>query len=68
MSDTTYKMIEIVGTSKESVAKAINNGIERASKTLHGLSWFQVSEIRGGIEKGKVDTYQVIMKVGLKLD
>ena len=68
MSDETYKLIEIAGTSSESLQGAIENGVARASKTLHGLSWFQVGEIRGRLDGDKVAEYQVIMKVGVKLD
>lgn len=68
MSDETYKLIEIAGTSSDSLQGAIENGVARASKTLRGLSWFQVGEVRGRIDDDKVAEYQVIMKVGVKLD
>jgi flavin-binding protein dodecin len=63
----TYKIIEIVGTSTESYEKAIKNAIEEASHSLKGLSWFEVSQMRGGIKDGKVDEYQVVLKVGFRL-
>ncbi len=63
----TYKIIEIVGTSTESYEKAIKNAIEEASHSLKGLSWFEVNQMRGGIKDGKVDEYQVILKVGFRL-
>jgi flavin-binding protein dodecin len=63
----TYKIIEIAGTSTESYEKAIKNAIEEASKTLKGLSWFEVNQMRGGIKDGKVDEYQIILKVGFRL-
>lgn len=68
MSDKTYKKIEIVGTSKESVSRAIQNGIEKASKSLHGMDWFEVEEIRGRIEDGRPSQYQVTLKIGFRLD
>ncbi len=66
--DSTYKIAEIVGTSPTGVDDAIRNGLARASQTLHGLDWFEVTEVRGHLEEGKVAHYQVGMKVGFKLD
>lgn len=63
-----YKMIEIVGSSANSSDEAIRLAIERASKTLHNLDWFEVQEIRGHIVGGKVGHYQVRLKVGFRLD
>jgi hypothetical protein len=66
--DPTYKKIEVVGTSGESFARAVSNAVGKASKTLHGLNWFEVTEMRGRIEGGKVIQYQVSVKLGMKLD
>ncbi|MDA1195583.1 MAG: dodecin family protein [Planctomycetota bacterium] len=63
-----YKKIEIVGISKESLSDAINVAIERAADTLHGLSWFEVGELRGRIDEGRVAEYQATVKVGFRLD
>lgn len=63
-----YKMIEIVGSSTASSDEAIALAIEKASKTLHHLDWFEVQEIRGHIVAGKVGHYQVKLKVGFRLD
>ncbi|MDQ6697408.1 MAG: dodecin family protein [Actinomycetota bacterium] len=68
MSDHTYRLTEIVGTSPESVERAIANGLERASQTLRNLDWFEVKELRGNLIDGQVDHYQVTMKVGFRLD
>lgn len=67
MSGSTYKKIEIVGTSDESLTDAIGNGIRKAAKSVEQLSWFEVIEIRGRIEDGEVNEYQVSMKLGLKV-
>lgn len=67
MTGDTYKKIEIVGTSMESVTEAISNAILKAAKTVDELSWFEVVEIRGRIEDGEVAEYQVAMKLGLKV-
>jgi dodecin len=63
-----YKLVEIVGTSDDSFAKAVSAGVERASESLRNLDWFEVTELRGRISNGKVSQYQVKMKVGFRLD
>ncbi|GGO47789.1 MULTISPECIES: dodecin [Streptomyces] len=68
MSDHTYRVTEIVGTSHEGVDQAIRNGIERASQTLRGLDWFEVTQVRGHIEDGQIQHYQVGLKVGFRLE
>ena len=68
MSEHTYKLVEIVGSSPHSVDEAISNAIERASQTLKHLDWFEVTEIRGHITDGKVAHYQVKLKVGFRLE
>lgn len=68
MSDRTYALTEIVGTSRDGLDQAIRNGVERASKTVRHLDWFEVTEIRGYVRDGKVDHYQVGMKVGFRLE
>ena len=68
MSDATYKVTEVVGTSTDSIQQAVRNGISRASDTLRNLDWFQVTEIRGHIVDGDVGHFQVTMKIGFKLE
>ncbi|TWP35731.1 dodecin [Leekyejoonella antrihumi] len=68
MTAHTYRVTEIVGTSSESVDDAIASAIGRASKTLHGLDWFEVTQIRGHIEDGAVGHLQVGLKVGFRMD
>ncbi|MFJ9697124.1 dodecin [Kitasatospora sp. NPDC101183] len=68
MSEHVYRVTEIVGTSTESVDAAIRNGVERASRTLRNLDWFEVSQVRGHLEDGRVKHYQVCMKVGFRLE
>ncbi len=67
MEQKTYKIIELVGTSKDSYDAAIKNAVAQASKSLSALSWFEVVQMRGGIKDGKLDEYQVIVKVGFRL-
>ena len=68
MSGETYRVIEIVGTSTESVSDAIRNAIVRANQTLRHLDWFEVINTRGYIEDGAVAHFQVQLKVGFKLE
>ena len=68
MTDRTYRVTEIVGTSPESVETAVRNGIRRAAATLRHLDWFEVKEVRGQIEDGEVAHFQVTMKVGFRLE
>ena len=68
MADHVYRVTEIVGTSSEGLDAAIRNGVSRAAQTLHGLDWFEVTEIRGWIDNGEVGHFQVTMKIGFRLD
>ena len=68
MADHVYSISEIVGTSKVGIDDAVRGALERASKTLRNLDWFEVSEIRGHIDKDQVSHFQVTMKVGFRLD
>jgi flavin-binding protein dodecin len=68
MSNHTYRVTDIVGTSPEGVDQAIRNGIERASQTLRNLDWFEVTEVRGQLDGGQIAHWQVTMKVGFRLD
>lgn len=68
MSERTYRVTEIVGTSTDSVQQAIRNGIGRAGETLRHLDWFEVTEIRGSIVDGEVSQFQVGLKVGFRLE
>ena len=68
MSNRTYRVTELVGTSPDGVEQAIQNAISRASETLRHLDWFEVTEIRGHIRDGQVDHVQVGLKVGFRLE
>ncbi|HUQ54238.1 dodecin [Lentzea sp.] len=68
MSDSIYRITEVVGTSPESVQQAIRNGISRVSRTVRNVEWFEATEIRGQVENGDVKAFQVTLKVGFKLE
>jgi flavin-binding protein dodecin len=68
MSEPVYKVVEIVGTSEQSISKAIDNAVAKAAGTLRRLGWFEVGQIRGNIADGKVHHHQVTLKVGFTLE
>ena len=68
MSNRTYRVTEIVGTSTEGLDDAIRNGIARASQTVRHLDWFEITEVRGQVVDGAVEHFQVGMKVGFRLE
>lgn len=67
MPDRTFKLVELVGVSNESVQQAVRNAIKRASVSLKGMSWFEVTEIRGLIADSDVSQFQVSLKVGFRI-
>ena len=68
MTNRTYRVSEIVGTSDQGVDQAISNGIERAAQTLRHLDWFEMTQVRGQIKDGQVEHFQVGLKVGFRLE
>jgi flavin-binding protein dodecin len=68
MSEHTYKILELVGSSPHGIQAAVENAISRAGKTLRNLRWFEIVETRGHIEDGKIGHWQVTIKVGFTLD
>ena len=67
MQDKVYKIIELVGASSTSIEDAVQSAIARANQTLKNLDWFEVIETRGLIQDGKVNQFQVKLKVGFRL-
>lgn len=68
MTNHTYSISEIVGTSGQGVDEAVRNGISEAAKTLRNLDWFEVKEIRGHLEDGQVKDWQITIKLGFRLE
>ena len=68
MADSIYSISEIVGSSTEGIDDAIKGAVARASKTLHNLDWFEVTNMRGRIENDELAHFQVTLKVGFRLD
>jgi dodecin len=67
MGETVFKGVEMVGTSEQSFSHAIEVAVTRARQTLRELSWFVVEEMRGGLQKGRLE-YQVTLRVFFKLE
>jgi hypothetical protein len=65
---STYKIVEIAGTSPDSIAEAMRSGVRRASQTLREVDWVEVVNIRGHVEGGELAHFQVEMKVGFRLE
>jgi len=68
MSGHVYRVTEVVGSSSEGVDDAVRTAVARAAESLRGLDWFEVTEVRGRIEGGRIAEYQVGLKVGFRLD
>ena len=68
MSDHIYKKIELVGSSPDGFDAAVQNALARASETIRNMRWFEVVETRGQIEEGRINHWQVTLKVGFTLD
>ena len=68
MADHVYKIIELVGTSPEGVSQAVDNALERASRSVRNIRWFETSTIRGSVENGRVKEFQVTLKVGFTME
>ena len=66
--DPTYRLTEVVGTSRESIHQAVRNGVARAAETVRHLDWFEVSDIRGTIADGDVRAFQVTMRIGFRVE
>jgi hypothetical protein len=63
-----YKLVEVVGTSPASFAEATRAAVAEASKTIRHIDWFEVVEQRGRVADGKVEEFQVTLKVGFKIE
>jgi len=68
MSDHVYKIIEVAGSSADGHDDAIRNAIAKAAETVEHLNWYEVKEMRGHIANGKIAHYQVVIRVGFRLE
>ncbi|NOZ08031.1 MAG: dodecin domain-containing protein [FCB group bacterium] len=68
MENNVYKLIELTGTSPDSIEDAVNNALKQAGKTVRNMRWFTVEETRGAIHENGVSQWQVTIKVGFTLE
>jgi flavin-binding protein dodecin len=68
MSDHIYKAEQVTGSSTESIEDAVRNTVSRASQTLRNLEWIEVQELRGRIDADAIAHFQVVGKVGFRLE
>ncbi|WP_066742827.1 dodecin [Cupriavidus sp. D384] len=68
MSDHTYKLVEIVGSSPDGSDQAIRNALAKAGETIKHIDWFEVVETRGHVTDGKVGHFQVTLKIGFRVN
>ncbi|MGA2411620.1 MAG: dodecin [Candidatus Binataceae bacterium] len=67
MPDKTYKIVEVVGVSEESIHDAVRNAITKATQTLRNIDWFEVANTRGAVHDGKIE-FQVEVRIGFRLE
>jgi flavin-binding protein dodecin len=68
MTEHTYKMLELVGSSTTTIEDAVNNALAEAGQSVRHMEWFEVLETRGHIKDNKVAHFQVTIKVGFRID
>ncbi|HVC45119.1 MAG TPA: dodecin [Candidatus Binataceae bacterium] len=65
--DNTYKIVEVVGVSTDSIHQAVRNALTKANQTLRNVDWFEVKNIRGSVHDGK-PSFQVEVRIGFRLE
>ena len=68
MTDHVYKIVELAGSSPDSIEAAIETALQRTGRTVRNLRWFEVLQTRGHVKDGKVAHYQVVLKAGFTVD
>ena len=68
MPEKTYKIIDVVGVSDDSVQQAVRNALKKASQTLRNIDWFEVKDIRGAVTKKGEPVFQVEVRIGFRLE
>ncbi len=68
MPDKTYKIIEVVGVSEDSIQQAVRNAITKARQTIRNIDWFEVGNIRGAVNRAGAPTFQVEVRIGFRLE
>lgn len=68
MSEHVYKTIEVYGSSTTGVQDAIEKAVAKAGQSVRNMRWLQMTEVRGHIDDGKVQHWQVGVKIGFTLE
>jgi flavin-binding protein dodecin len=68
MSDHVYKIAELYGSSPKGLQPAIENAVAKAAKSVRNMRWLQVTEIRGHLDAGKIEHWQVGVKIGFTIE
>ncbi|HEY6395357.1 MAG TPA: dodecin [Candidatus Binataceae bacterium] len=68
MPEKTYKIVEVVGVSEESIQQAVRNALAKARQTLRNIDWFEVGDIRGAVTQGGEPVFQVEVRIGFRLE
>jgi flavin-binding protein dodecin len=68
MPDKTYKIVDVVGVSDQSIHQAVRNALKKANQTLRHLDWFEVQNIRGAIDSKGDPEFQVTLRIGFRLE
>jgi len=68
MNEHVYKQIELTGSSPLSSDDAVRKAIAKASRTIRGMRWFEITDTRGHIENNAIAHWQVTIKVGFTLE
>ena len=68
MPEKTYKIIDVVGVSDDSVHQAIRNALKKASQTIRNIDWLKVTKIRGAVKNNSEPIFQVTIELGFRLE
>ncbi len=68
MTESVYKVVELVGTSTDSFEKAVSAAVERAGKSLRDLRIAEVTKLDVNIKNGKVENYRAKVNVSFKYE
>ncbi len=68
MPSKTYKIIDVVGVSEDSIQQAVRNALKKAAQTVRNIDWFEVTEIRGSVRNNSEPEFQVTLKIGFRLE
>ncbi|WP_413456713.1 dodecin [Herbaspirillum huttiense] len=67
-NSSTYKIIEVVGSSPNGTDDAIRNALADVVKTVKNVDWFEVTQCRGHVENGSIGHFQVGLKIGFRVE